>query len=52
MGSKYRLLPRWNSSLGNKKLIVNLLEDAVPDIPKNKRGQPPKHPIKPYAMFY
>ncbi len=51
MGSKYRLLPRWNSFSENKKIIVEKLQEIVPDIPKNKRGQPPKHPIKNYLIL-
>jgi hypothetical protein len=50
MGTRYGLAPRWNSSLGDKKLIVKTLEDVVPDIPSNRRGQPPKHPIKLYLI--
>lgn len=51
MGTRFGLAPRWNSSLGDKKLIVKTLEDVVPDIPANKRGQPPKHPIKQYLIL-
>jgi hypothetical protein len=51
MGTRYGLAPRWNSSLGDKKLIVRTLEDVVPDILPKKRGQPPKHPIKKYAIL-
>ena len=51
MGMRLGLIPRWNSSLGNKKLIVKTLEDVVPDIPSNRRGQPPKHPIKQYLIL-
>ena len=51
MGTRYELAPRWYSSLGNKKLIVKTLEDVVPDIPTNRRGQPPKHPIKLYLIL-
>ena len=51
MGSKNGLLPRWYSSLGNKKLIVEKLEEIIPDIKPNKRGQPPKHPIKKYLIL-
>lgn len=50
MGTRYGLAPRWNSSLGNKKLIVEKLRKIIPDIRPNKRGQPPKHPIKDYAI--
>ena len=51
MGSRYGMLPRWYSSLGDKKLIAETLEDVVPDAPANKRGQPPKHPIKSYLIL-
>ena len=51
MGSMLGMLPRWYSLLGDKKLIVGTLEDVVPDIPPNKRGQPPKHPIKQYLIL-
>jgi hypothetical protein len=51
MGMRLGLIPRWNSSLGNKKLLVKTLEDVVPDIPANKRGQPPKHSIKSYLIL-
>lgn len=51
MGTRFGLAPRWYSSLGNKKLIVKTLEDVVPDIPTNRRGQPPKHTIKSYLIL-
>jgi hypothetical protein len=51
MGSRPKLLPRWYSSSGDKKLIVKTLEDVVPDIPANGRGQPTKHPIKSYLIL-
>ena len=51
MGTRLGLAPRWYSSLGDKKLIVETLEDVVPDIPTNRRGQPPKHPIKSYLIL-
>lgn len=45
------LLPRWNSILGNKKLIVESCRVLLPDKEPNTRGQPPKHPIKDYATL-
>jgi len=45
------LLPRWNSILGNKKLIINSLRDLLPYIKPNNRGQPPKQPIKDYVLI-
>jgi len=51
MGSKNGLLPRWYSSLGNIKLIVQKLRDIIPEIKPNKRGQPPKHPIRDYVVL-
>ena len=51
MGTRYGLAPRWNSSLGDKKFIVKTLKDVVPDIPGNRRGQPPKHPIRLYLIL-
>jgi hypothetical protein len=51
MGTRFGLAPRWYSSCGDKKLIVKTLGDVVPDIPNNRRGQPPKHPIKQYLIL-
>lgn len=45
------LLPRWNSILGNKKLIVELCRALLPDKEPNNRGQPLKHPIKNYTTL-
>ena len=51
MGSRVELLPRWYSSSGDKKLIVETLRDLIPDIKPNRRGQPPRHPIKDYLIL-
>jgi len=51
MGSKNGLLPRWYSSLGNIKLIVQKLRHVIPEIKPNTRGQPPKHPVKDYLVL-
>jgi hypothetical protein len=51
MGSRYELLPRWYSSSGDKKLIVEKLRDLIPGIEPNRRGQPPRHPIKDYLIL-
>ena len=37
--------------MGDKKLIVENLEKIIPDIKPNRRGQPPKHPIKKYLIL-
>lgn len=49
MGSRYSLLPRWNSILGNKKLFLKSLGKLICSlkIRRGKRGRPPKRdPIK------
>lgn len=51
MGSRNKLLPRWYSSSGDKKLIVETLRDLIPDIKPNRRGQPPRHPIRDYLIL-
>jgi len=51
MGTRNGLAPRWYSSLGDKKLIVSSLRQLLPDIKPNRRGQPPKHPIKDYLLL-
>lgn len=51
MGMRSGLIPRWYSSLGNKKLIIQELRKTIPDIEPSKRGQPPKHPIKDYLIL-
>lgn len=50
-GSRRTLLPRWCSSCGDKKLIVESLREAIQDIKPKGRGQPPKHPIKDYVIL-
>lgn len=37
-GSRHKLLPRWYSSSGDKKLIVETLRDLIPEIEPNRRG--------------
>lgn len=51
MGTRNGLAPRWYSSCGDKKLIVDSLRDLVPDVEPNGRGQPPKHPIRDYVIL-
>jgi hypothetical protein len=49
-GMRSELIPRWYSSLGDKKLILETLRNLLPDIKPNKRGQPPKQPIRDYFL--
>lgn len=50
-GMRSTLIPRWNSILGDKRLIVQSLKDLLPDIRPNRRGQPPKQSIKEYLIL-
>lgn len=51
-GMRNGLIPRWNSILGDKKLIVDVLRDFVPDIEKkSKVGRPTNFPIKDYVLI-
>lgn len=51
-GVRLGLIPRWSSILGDKKLIVDVLKEFIPDIErKSKVGRPPNHPIKDYALI-
>ena len=48
---RHEFAPRRNSSLGDKKLIVESLRKMIPDLKPNRRGQPPRHLIKDYLIL-
>ena len=50
-GSRLRLLPRWNSILGNISVILAALEELLPEIRRKGPGRPPKHGIRDYMML-
>ena len=50
MGSRHKLLPRWN--LGNINVILKSLEELIPNISKPRGpGRPPKHNLKKYICL-